>query len=288
MNSVDGQDPCKICGSRNLAIFAHTAKCGECGVLLFYPYPRADQELSSGAGRNWAPNQAVSWYSRSCEKNHKNFTNMIQFALDGSSKERPLDVLDYGGGGGQFALVCSSMYPSASVYVVDIDDGALLDQWKPMNRQIRYLQFGADPTKFDTIFMNDVFEHVSDPAGVLVQLAGKLKGPESLIFIDTPKWFWVYPVAKHLSRKFYTKILKGTVSEDHQQIWNRNSFELVAKRANLQIVKYTELAEFTQSPEYYLRNMGISNPVLVAAGNLFYRFATLLANNKIMAVLRLR
>jgi 2-polyprenyl-3-methyl-5-hydroxy-6-metoxy-1,4-benzoquinol methylase len=286
MKDIAGKAACKICGSTKLEIFAHSAKCGECGVLLFYPYPRNDQELTAGVGRKWGEKSAISWYSKSCQKNHKNFTNMIQFALGASPKDEPMDVLDYGGGGGQFALICSSMFPSASTFVVDIDDDALLDQWKSMNRQIRFKSFDADSTKFDAIFMNDVFEHVSDPAGVLTQLSNKLKGRDSLIFIDTPKHFWVYPVARVLNKKFYTKILRGTVTEDHQQIWNRKSFELVAERAKLKVVKYTELAEFTMPPEYYLRNMGISNVVLVAAGKFFYRFATLLANNKIMAVLR--
>ena len=39
---------CKICNSSRLAIFAHTAKCKSCGVLLNFPYvlPRETDYLN--------------------------------------------------------------------------------------------------------------------------------------------------------------------------------------------------------------------------------------------------
>ena len=35
---------CKICGSKKLTFFAHTASCLDCGVLLCYPYPAVREE----------------------------------------------------------------------------------------------------------------------------------------------------------------------------------------------------------------------------------------------------
>lgn len=276
---------CKICGSPRLSLFAHTAKCLDCETLLCFPYPRTDTELVASSGRSHGEKSIKWWYANASFLNHRNFTNMIHFAMGEAFRDRSLDILDYGGGGGQFALVCKSLYPKSRVSIVDIDDSALLDEWRAMNRQIPFRDFATDSTTFDVIFLNDVFEHVSDPAAVLKLLSGKLKGPDSIIFIDTPKQFWLYPLAKVISKTLYAKLLKGTVDHDHQQIWTRKSFELISTQAGLQVNKYRELSEFTMNPAFYLKNMGITNPLMVSAAKLFYRSATLTANNKIMAVL---
>ena len=92
---------CKICGSSNLTVFAHAAKCGECGVLLYWPYPKNDSDLMlEGDGKNWSHESVLEWYSRSSFYNHSNFTNMLRFTMGESFKGRKLDILDYGGGGG--------------------------------------------------------------------------------------------------------------------------------------------------------------------------------------------
>jgi hypothetical protein len=109
---------CKICSSQALKVAAHTAKCDNCGVLLYYPYPVADHPLLARGGRKpWPRRQALTWYSESSFYNHTNFNNMIRFAMDDSCKAKPLSVLDYGGGGGQFALVCKSHFPQADVFI---------------------------------------------------------------------------------------------------------------------------------------------------------------------------
>src|SRR5262249_34916821 len=149
-----------------------------------------------------------------------------------------------GGGGGQFALVCKSHFPLSTVYITDISDESLLGEWRSMNVQIPFKQFAVDEQRFDFIFLNDVFEHVSDPGEVLMQLAAKLK-PGGRIFIDTPKQFWIYPIAKALSKKLYEKVLRGTVSIYHLQIWSKDAFELVTKRGGLTVEKYRELSEYT-------------------------------------------
>jgi len=254
-------------------------------VLLYWPYPKSDDTLvSDGEGKAWPREAALEWYSASSFLNHANFTHMLRFTIPESFRGQKLDVLDYGGGGGQFALVCRSHFPEATVYITDISDEALLDEWESVNTQIPFRKFDSDETKFDFIFLNDVFEHVSDPLTVLDQLAGKLK-PSGRIFIDTPKQFWIYPMAKMVSGSLYTKILRGTVSTSHLQIWSKPAFEKVVSESGLAIEKYVETSEYTMPAHFYLKNMGITNPVIKLCGSLFYRNAKYLAKNKIMCVL---
>lgn len=243
--------------------------------------------MAEGEKKAWPVANALEWYSESSFLNHANFTQMLRFAADERERGRKLDILDFGGGGGQFALVCKSHFPEATVYITDIFDESLLDEWRAMNTQIPFADFAGDETKFDIIFLNDVFEHVSDPKGVLKQLADKLK-PNGRIFIDTPKQFWLYPATKLTSKSLYTKILRGTVSIYHLQIWSRKAVEMVVAASGLGIEKYQETSEYTMPARFYLRNMGITNPVLRLAGSLFYRNAKHLAKNKIMCVLAKR
>jgi len=279
------QNKCKICGSQSLAVFAHTAKCSICGVLLYYPYPDDDSQLlQTGEGKAWPREQVLSWYSRASFYNHTNFTNMIRFAMSESDKGKKLDILDYGGGGGQFALVCKSHFPEASIYITDISDASLLAEWSALQKQIPFMDFATDETKFDFIYMNDVFEHVSDPLFVLRQMSGKLK-KGGKVFIDTPKQFWIYPFTKLVHRHLYMKILKGTVSASHLQIWSRQSFEMVVRKSGLSITKYEETSEYTMPADFYMKNMGIANPILRMAGRIFYANAKWLAKNKIICVL---
>jgi 2-polyprenyl-3-methyl-5-hydroxy-6-metoxy-1,4-benzoquinol methylase len=280
-------DKCKICDGTRLATFAHTAKCLYCGVLLYWPYPEADGVEISQNTAAWSRDNVLDWYSRSSFLNHVNFTNMIRFAMDDTHKKKRVNVLDYGGGGGQFALVCRSHFPQATVFITDISDSSLLDEYKPLNTQIPFREFASDKTRFDVIFLNDVFEHVSDPIKVLRQLAGKL-APNGRIFIDTPKQFWIYPATKLVSTSLHTKVLSGTVSLAHLQIWSKKAFLLAAEKAGLAVVRYEELSEYTMPPSFYLNNMGIRNPLLRTAGMAFYGLAEHIAKNKISCILTAR
>jgi SAM-dependent methyltransferase len=234
-----------------------------------------------GAGDREA---VLKWYLRSSFYNHDNFTKMLRFTLNEGFKERCFDVLDYGGGGGQFALICKSHFPLSTVYITDICDNALLDAWRPLNIQIPFSQFEQNSQHFDVIFLNDVFEHVSDPLSLLTLLAGKLK-QGGRIFIDTPKQFWIYPVTKLLWGSLHDKVLRGTVSRYHLQIWSPRAFRIVVERSNLVLTKYEEKTEYTMPADFYLKTMGISNPFVKFAARLFYRNAGWLAKNKIYCVL---
>ncbi len=276
---------CKICGSSLLKIFSHTAKCQKCGVLLYYPYPKSDFDLvESGEGKMASRDAVLEWYLRSSFYNHDNFSNMIKVAIYESNKDRELVVLDYGGGGGQFAFVLKSLFPQSKVYITDIIDDSLLDEWKCCNKQILFNSFNSDQTQFDFIFLCDVFEHLSHPKATLLRLASKLK-ENGKIFIDTPKQFWIYPLSRYVSRKLYSKILRGTVSESHLQIWSKQSLNLVIKESGLSVYKYSEVSEYTMPADYYMDNMHINNVLLRVMGRMFYNMSRVLAKNKIMCVL---
>ena len=74
------------------------------------------------------------------------------------------------------------------VYIVDVSDVALLDEWQSMNHQIKFADFESDKTKFDYIFLNDVFEHLPDPLGTLKILKTKFT-EGGRVFINTPRQF---------------------------------------------------------------------------------------------------
>jgi 2-polyprenyl-3-methyl-5-hydroxy-6-metoxy-1,4-benzoquinol methylase len=281
--SADGSpDKCKICGSKSLVKRRHAARCKACGVYLYYPYP--DERELSGSWAHMSAEQSVVWYARSARFNHDNFTRMLRFATDGLDPARRVRFLDYGCGGGQFALVAKSHFPNCEVFSTDAGDDALLPQWLPLQQHLRFSDFHTSQETFDFIFLNDVFEHVRQPTEVLRLLASKL-APDGKIFIDTPKSFWLYPITRVFSPALHDKLLVGTVSLAHLQIWSKKSFLTVVANAGLAVEKYQELSEYTMPAAYYLDNMGVRNPAFRLAGSIFHSQSKLLARNKIMGLL---
>jgi 2-polyprenyl-3-methyl-5-hydroxy-6-metoxy-1,4-benzoquinol methylase len=274
---------CKVCGSPSLTIFKHTARCSACGVLLFFPYPPPDT-LAPKGDRAFRQKLWLKWYCESGSRSPRNFANMIRFALRDCRHDRELSILDYGGGGGQFAFSALSYFPKATVWITDIDDDGLLPQYSVANRQIPYARFPDDPTRFDIIFLNDVFEHVEAPLETLSLLATKLN-VGGRVLVDTPKTFWLYPVLRAAAPSLYGKLCDGTVTRAHLQIWTRRSFEHVVRASSLRIARYAEVSEFSMPPDFYLESMAVKSAAMRLAGRLFYSNARWLAKNKIMAVL---
>lgn len=182
-------------------------------------------------------------------------------------------------------MIFKSLYPKSNVYIVDMDNERLLDEFLPLNNQILFSDFDNNSMKFDAIFMNDVFEHVTFPLETLKILRSKLKN-NGFIFIDTPCQFWLYPVTKLLSKDIHRKLLKGTVDHDHQQIYSKKSFSHVVNHCGFHIQKYLCISEYTQPPKFYLDNMNINSKFLRFMGNIFYRMSPFVAKNKIMAVIK--
>ena len=272
-----------------MTFFAHTAKCSTCKVFLNFPYvtPRETGHLQKQLSpSDYAQDQktSLSWHIQSGSKNHNNFTKMALFCEDFISRYNETEILDYGGGGGQFALVFKSLYPKTHCTIVDMVDSRLLEIYKPMNNQIKFSDFENNTKTFDFIFINDVFEHLTFPIETLQMLREKLN-PNGKIFIDPPCSFWLYPVAKFFSKTIYRKLLSGTVDADHQKIWSTKSFYKACSKSGYSVLRYKRLSEYTQPAQFYMKNMGITNPFLRLLDKIFVWLSPLIARNKIMAVI---
>ncbi len=270
---------CKICNNILEEIIDHTARCKECGVLLYFPYPTEkdiqDAFMSEQVG--------YEWYANSFDRKIKGFIDIIMFTLD-DNKQSNLNVLDYGGASGQFALIFKSFFPTSNVFITDINDNSLFNEYEALNKQIKFNDFEKDKSTFDIIFLNDVYEHVEDPITLINTLEKKLR-TKGRIFIDTPRQFWIYPFFKTLSKSIYKKILKGTVSKAHLQIWTDQSFDKSIEKTNLFILKKQYYTELTQDPEYYLRSMKISNIIFKKIILTLLSLFLFTFRNKILAVL---
>ena len=121
---------------------------------LFYPYLDDDALEIDTEKVSIEEEELVLLVQRASKLNHKNFSSMFFFTIPEPEEffDRKIRVLDYGGGGGQFAFVVRSMLPLAEVYIVDINDHALIEQYSPLNRQIKWKDFEGDETLFDFIF----------------------------------------------------------------------------------------------------------------------------------------
>ena len=273
-------DICKICGINLTEFKDHTAKCKNCGVLLYFPYPNNDQIESV----KLSIKQNYEWYENSFIRKINGFRDIIAYSIQDRSK-KDYKILDYGGASGQFALIFKSVFPQAEVYIVDINDEALFVEYESLNTQIKFKDFENDINKFDIIFLNDVYEHVDNPVSLIKMLEKKIDLDGS-IFIDTPRQFWIYPFFKIFNDYLYRKILRGTVSGAHLQIWTNDSFRESLKYSNLKIIKNKYYTELTQDPEYYVKGMTIKNFYLKKIILFFVNILLFTFRNKIFAILK--
>ncbi len=82
--------------------------------------------------------ESLNWHIQSGSRNHMNFTNMSLFCEEFINNTEQIDILDYGGGGGQFALVALSIFTNVKVLIVDMYNERLLERFKPINNQIKF------------------------------------------------------------------------------------------------------------------------------------------------------
>ena len=159
-------DRCKIFGNTTLDLRAHTARCQKCGVLLHCPYP-TDEELERTGSPDEIRAACIAWSEPSAFHSHRNSTDHIRFAIPFPRASERLRILDCGGGGGQFALGARLHLPHTEVWMVNASGDTRVEAWRSPNHQISFAHLATDETRFNYMFVNDVFEHVSDPIEAL-------------------------------------------------------------------------------------------------------------------------
>ena len=109
--------------------------------------------------------------------------------------QAPRSALDIGcGTGAQLTTRLAQMFPG--VQFVGVDDDAVSIQWANDQHQpanVRFMvpaELPADQ-RFDLVFASEVIEHVEDPGGFLLWLAGRLN-PGGRIFVTLPNGYGPY------------------------------------------------------------------------------------------------
>jgi SAM-dependent methyltransferase len=138
-------------------------------------------------------------------------------------------ILDFGCGSGALA----EFVPSDCYLGVDIDDDSL-QQARIRFPHHRFLStLPSEKEKFDTIVALAVIEHVTNPAGLLKNLAVYLRESSSAHLIVTtphPSFHWLHDVGAAFG------IFSRHVSEEHKELLDRK--EEAGVQAGLSLVWY--------------------------------------------------
>jgi 2-polyprenyl-3-methyl-5-hydroxy-6-metoxy-1,4-benzoquinol methylase len=171
--------------------------------------------------------------------------SLDQRALNALTRDIPGDklaVLDIGGGTGFLLDQVRRADPRVTeTAIVDIDDGAkTAAEAKGHDFYLsRFEEYDPAGRKFDLILMLNLIEHVVDPAAVLSK-AASLLSPGGRIWVKTPNFDSLD------ARLFRHRSWAGYHTPRHFVIFNRASFENVARRSGLAIAAfdYTQGAPF--------------------------------------------
>lgn len=147
----------------------------------------------------------------------------------------PTRVLDVGCSDGRFGSLARELgHEVIGVDLIKHDDvGQNLDGFVEAD-----LNHGLPPevgTGYQVIVAGDVLEHVTDPARLLNDLAGRL-APAGEILISVPNFAHWYPRARVVAGRFdYDK--RGLLDQGHVRFFTRRSLERLIDACSLRIVE---------------------------------------------------
>ncbi|AXY67715.2 methyltransferase domain-containing protein [Thermosynechococcus sichuanensis E542] len=123
-------------------------------------------------------------------------------------KHSPQRVADYGGGFGTLARMIGQALPSTMVEVIEPYPHPAAVALAAQTANVRYCQDLNG--SYDVIIATDVFEHVSDPLGLVFQTAQHLKPAGYYLIANC-----FYPVIRcHLPQTFHFRFTWNTILEN--------------------------------------------------------------------------
>jgi SAM-dependent methyltransferase len=111
-------------------------------------------------------------------------------------------LLDVGCGKGLITKSIHERFTAARITGIDISWKAI-ELARHLNPEIRFsvadgMTYSGEGEKFDLILLNNIYEHVENPAGMLLNLK-QLLSPDGVFVISTPNRYHI----KNLSRKLF-------------------------------------------------------------------------------------
>lgn len=154
---------------------------------------------------------------------------------------KPINILDIGGGSGWIMDIIKSIYSNVIIsQVIDIDENAKIIAEKKGHQFFHgpIEAFDSD-TQFDLVLMLNLIEHISNPKETLIKIE-KLLNTNGLVLLKTPN-------IESLDANLYkNKYWGGLHCPRHWILFSEKSFRKMVGKTKLNIakIKYTQGAPF--------------------------------------------
>ncbi|MCB0406863.1 MAG: class I SAM-dependent methyltransferase [Bdellovibrionales bacterium] len=197
--------------------FDEIVVCRNCGFGWAEPL-KSQEELDQfySKGAYWESSQAskelVNHYMNQSRKRLKKVLPFV-------SKDRTIEILDYGAGHGCIADQCAQVLPNTN-YSFFEPDPVMARNIMDKHLSINVSQINqVEDSKYDVIFLNHVLEHVADPINFLKQ---KIKGLKAggVLYVETPRHDFLF---------------KDNVFP-HTLFFNEKSFQKIAEQLDLYVL----------------------------------------------------
>jgi 2-polyprenyl-3-methyl-5-hydroxy-6-metoxy-1,4-benzoquinol methylase len=147
-------------------------------------------------------------------------------------------ALDVGCGSGNFGRAVKNIF-NCEVWGIEPNETEALEAGKKIDKAINNIFSGRIPElfgkKFDTIFFNDVLEHLVDPADALL-VCKKLLNKNGHIIASIPNIRW-YPVILSLLRyKDFKYELAGVMDKTHLRFFTAKSMRRLFEDAGYEVI----------------------------------------------------
>jgi len=228
--------PCNLCGQAEVSVLANvnrerkplrTVICRQCGLVWSDPRPHNAREF-------YEDDYRVA-YKGSFTPKSKHVLRAGKVALDRhrhvapvlSNASKPLQILDVGSGGGEFAYLLKKL--GHQVTGIEPNKGYAgysIDQYE-LDVRVGFIQDAQLPASgFDLITIWHVLEHTEDPLSVLKFLHSLLK-PDGTLVVEVP----------NIEATCQSPI--STFHDAHLYNFNTDTLGALACRANLKVVRAT-------------------------------------------------
>lgn len=251
MNSISIE--CLICGKGQRARARVTFPdgrlallCKNCGVAFVHPIPSREQIAAYYSSYPTTVEQSYE-HGELLASRHR---PIMEYLFRQITRGLPLKILDFGFGAGAFLkLVAQNGCLSYGADFSEQNCAQLRKYSQQTGFEIvtvnlsKYSLDKLDCRQFDVITLFQAIEHLSDPVGVLHDLANRL-APGGVMYVECPnEGAWYLHVKNVLRQRFDREGFFGSLNPpQHLFGFTRESMKLALKNAGLEILECSDYA----------------------------------------------